>query len=172
MKQTKRKISVKEIALIGVMIATIEAAKQALASLPNVELVTLLIILYTLFFGKRIFLVLPVFVFLEGCIYGFGIWWIMYLYAWPLLAVITLIFRRQGSLWFWAIVSGFFGLAFGALCSIPYYFISGPEYAFGWWIAGIPFDIVHCISNFILCLVLFLPLRTVLNTVKKTYFQE
>ena len=45
----KPRLTTKDIALIGMMIATIEIVKRALAFLPNVELVTLLVILYTLF---------------------------------------------------------------------------------------------------------------------------
>lgn len=161
----KKNITIKDIVTAGLMLATIEVAKNALVFLPNVELVTLLIILYTLFFDKKIFFVIPGFVLLEGCIYGFGLWWIMYLYAWPLLAILTLLFRKQESVWFWSVFSGFFGLSFGALCSIPYFFISGPKGAIAWWIAGIPYDILHCISNFIICAVLFVPLRNVLKKV-------
>ena len=145
------------------MIATIEVAKNALAFIPNVELVSLLVILFTLYFGKKILFVIPAFILLEGCIYGFGLWWIMYLYVWPLLALITYIMRKQESVWVWAIMSGSFGLAFGALCSIPYIVLSGPKAAFAWWVSGIPFDILHCVSNFVLCLVLFNPLSKVMR---------
>lgn len=165
----KAAITAKDIALIGMMIATIEIAKFAMAALPNIELTSFLIILYTLYFGKRILFVIPAFILLEGCIYGFGLWWIMYLYAWPLLALITHLFRGQESTWFWSIVSGAFGLSFGALCAIPYLVLSGPGGAFGWWVAGIPFDVIHCISNFVLCLVLFHPLRTAMSKISSTF---
>ena len=160
---SKTKITVRDIAITGMMIATIEVAKNALAFIPNVELVSLLVILFTLYFGKKILFVIPAFILLEGCIYGFGLWWIMYLYVWPLLALITYIMRKQDSVWVWAIMSGSFGLAFGALCSIPYIVLSGPKAAFAWWVSGIPFDILHCVSNFVLCLVLFNPLSKVMR---------
>lgn len=161
--KSNTKITVKDIAITGMMIATIEVAKNALAFIPNVELVSLLVILFTLYFGKKILFVIPAFILLEGCIYGFGLWWIMYLYVWPLLALITYIMRKQNSVWVWAIISGSFGLAFGALCSIPYIVLSGPKAAFAWWVSGIPFDILHCVSNFVLCLVLFNPLSKVMR---------
>lgn len=161
-----RVLSAKNIALIGMMAATIEAAKCALSFLPNIELVSFLIILYTLFFGNLIFPAIPVFILLEGLLYGFGLWWIMYLYAWPLLALLTLLFRRQTSPLFWSVLSGLFGLFFGALCAIPYLFISGPRGAFAWWVAGIPFDILHCISNFFICLVLYTPMRKLLEKLR------
>lgn len=163
------KLSVKEIALIGMMTATLEAAKLALSWLPNVELVTILVLVYTLYFGKKIFFVIPVFVLVEGLIYGIGVWWIMYLYAWPLLAVLALVFRKVQNVYFWAVLAGAFGLCFGALCSIPYFFISGPLYAFSWWISGIPYDVLHGASNFVVCLLLFRPLTNLCKTVKKTF---
>lgn len=164
--KSRLKITAKDIAITGMMIAIIEVAKNALAFIPNVELVSLLIILYTLYFGRKILLVIPAFILLEGCIYGFGLWWIMYLYVWPLLVLITYLFRKQESVFVWAIVSGGFGLAFGALCSIPYIVLSGPKAAFAWWVSGIPFDIVHCVANFVICLVFFKPLSKVLSRMK------
>lgn len=151
-----------DIARMGMMAAVLEAAKYALSFLPNVELVTLLIILYTLCFGKKVLPVIAVFVLLEGCLYGFGLWWVMYLYTWPLLAGATYLLRRQRSAWVFSVLAGAFGLMYGALCSIPYLFVGGPAAAFSWWVAGIPYDIVHCVSNFILCSLLFRPLRNVM----------
>lgn len=165
----KKAFKVRDIALIGMMIATIEIAKFAMAALPNIELTSFLIIIYTLYFGKRILFVIPAFILLEGCMYGFGLWWIMYLYAWPLLALTVHLFRRQESAWFFSTLSGLFGLSFGALCSIPYIFLTGPKGAFGWWVAGIQFDVIHCVSNFVLCLVLFVPVRTAMNRISRLF---
>lgn len=159
----RERIGTKDIALIGVMIATIEAAKMALSFLPNVELVTLLIVLYALCFGWRSFYAVVVFVIIEGCLYGFGLWWVSYLYIWPLLAGLTLLFKKVESVWFFSIFTGAFGLCFGALCAIPQFFIGGANAAFVWWVAGIPYDLIHCVSNAVLTLVLFHPLRHVLR---------
>ncbi|HKM04949.1 MAG TPA: hypothetical protein VJZ04_10265 [Lachnospiraceae bacterium] len=159
------KLSILDIALIGVMVATIEVGKIALSFLPNIELVSLLIILYTLFFGKKVLYAIFTFVLIEGCLYGFGVWWIMYLYIWPLLALITYQFRHQRSVFLFSIISGTFGLFFGALCSIPYFFIGGISMAFSYWVSGLLFDVIHCIGNTVVCLTLFVPLRTVLKKV-------
>lgn len=161
------KLKTKDIVLIGMMVAMLEAVKLSLAVIPNVELVSLLIILFTLFFGPKIVYVLAVFVLLEGVMYGFGVWWIMYLYVWPLLALITWRLRKQESVWCFATLSGVFGLLFGAMCSIPYFFIGGWKMGVSWWIAGIPYDIIHGVSNFIICMVLFVPLRRILNKLNK-----
>ena len=162
---TKTNLTVKEIALMGVMIALLVVSVHIMAPLPNIEPVTLLVILYTLFFGKKVVYILASYILLEGCWYGFGIWWVMYLYAWPLLSFLTYLLRKKKSVWCFAILAGAFGLFYGALCSIPYFIVSGPAAGFGWWIAGIPYDIIHCVSNFIICLVLFRPLNYVLQRV-------
>lgn len=161
-----KSLKVKDIAQIGMMIATIEVAKNALAFLPNVELVTLLFILYTLTFGRKVLFVVPAFILLEGTIYGFGLWWVMYLYTWPLLVFITWLFRRQESVLFWSVLSGVFGLMFGALCSISYFIGGGVAAGVAWWIAGIPYDILHCIANFLICLILYVPLRGILHKMR------
>jgi energy-coupling factor transport system substrate-specific component len=160
-------LTIKDIALIGVMTATLEAGKMALSFLPNVEVVSLFIILYTLFFGRRTVYAIFTFVLIEGCLYGFGIWWIMYLYIWPLLSLLTWLFRKHAAPLPYALLSGTFGLFFGALCAIPYFIIGGWQMAFTWWIAGIPYDIIHCVANFLLCLILFQPLYRCLNQVNK-----
>lgn len=171
----KWKITVRDITLIGLMVAVIEVCKAALAFLPNIELTTFWMILFTLFFGRRIILVVPVFILIEGSIYGFGIWWVMYLYMWPLLAGVTWIFRKQNSVLFWSTLSGLFGLFFGFFCAIPYVligaaargFINGMYAGFTWWVAGIPWDILHAVSNFTLMAVLYHPIYRMMSRVTR-----
>jgi len=147
---------------MGFLTAVVFAAQVAMGFLPNIELVTLLFILYTLVLGKKVFFIIYVFVFLEGIFYGFGLWWINYLYIWTVQCIITLLLRKQTSVIFWSIISGFYGITFGALCSIPYFFMGGIPSAFAYWVSGIIYDIPHCIGNVIICLLLFKPLYKVL----------
>ncbi|MGN1147062.1 MAG: hypothetical protein ACI4TB_01485 [Lachnospiraceae bacterium] len=176
MKEKKHtlKLSVQDIALIGMMTAVIEVSKLALSFLPNVELVTFWIIMFTLFFGPKVIYSILVFILIEISIYGIQTWVIMYLYIWPALALLVYLFRKNNSIWFYSILSGLYGLLFGAFCSIPYIVIgsvgggirSGLLMAFNWWVAGIPFDILHGISNFALMLVLYVPVRELLNLLR------
>lgn len=161
--KNSRKLTIRDIAMMGVMTAILEVAKQALAFLPNIELITLLLILYTLCLGGKVIYVIFAYVMMEGLLYGFGIWWFSYLYVWPLLAAFAWLFRKQESVWFWSMFSGAYGLLFGALCAIVQLIIGGPAAAFTWWIAGIPYDLIHGAGNFVLCIVLFRPLKAVLN---------
>lgn len=165
----KIKILTKDIAVMGIMLAIIEAAKFALSFIAGVEIVTLLFILYTLFFDKKMVYVLPVFLIIEGIIGGFGIWWFMYVYTWAILIIVSYLFRKRTSMWFWSIISGLFGLLFGTLCCPVYFITFGTETAISWWIAGIPTDIIHGVSNFILCMILFKPLKKVMDNIKRKY---
>lgn len=148
---------------MAILTAILFMGQVVLSFLPNVEIVSLLIILYTLFLRRKVFFVIYSFVFLEGFLYGFGIWWFSYLYIWSLLACIVLLLHGNASLLFWGIVSGFFGLSFDALCSLPYLLSGGFAAAFSYWVSGLLFDVFHCIGNVVLCLLLFRPLYTLME---------
>lgn len=150
---------------MGMAVAIIEACKMVMQGLPNIEVTSFFVILFTLVLGNKMLLVVPAFTLIEGCVYGFGVWWVMYLYAWPLLALITWFIRKKDSVMLYSIVSGLFGLFFGALCSIPYLFIGGPSMMFSWWIAGIPFDLIHGASNFAIMFLLYKPTRRIMDRI-------
>ena len=72
-----------DLCLMAMMGTVMVVSKETLAALPNVELVSLLTILFTLVFRRRVLGALAVFLMLEGLLYGgFGLWWLMYLYVW------------------------------------------------------------------------------------------
>ena len=166
------KLSTRDITLIAMMVAVIEVSKFFMAQIPNVELTTFWIMMFSLYFGKRVFYAIIVFILIEGFVYGMQLWWIMYLYAWPLLAFVTMKLKDKSTLNM-SIVSCVFGLLFGFLCSFPYFFIGLPggitegiRTAFTWWIAGIPWDLVHGIANFIIMSLLHKPIEKVMNRYK------
>lgn len=163
----KARLSVFEITLIALFSALLVAVQVGLAVLPNVELVSILIIVFTMILQKKIAYVIAVFVLAEGVIYGFGTWWFCYLYVWLILAVIAYIFRKQREPLFWALVSGAYGLLFGTLCSFVYLFVLGPAGMLSWIISGLIFDVVHGVSNFAIALILFKPLISVTDILMK-----
>ena len=142
--------------------------KWILASLPNIEVVSLFTIVYTVFFGSTAFFAVIVFIIVEGIIYGIGWWFYGYLLAWPILFLIAYILRKRANRVNMSVASALFGLSFGMLCGIPYGIMFGLKAAVAWWIAGIPYDILHGVGNFIICLFLYDPLIRALNVVKKT----
>ena len=165
-KAERAGISIKDIVLIAMLSAILVVVHVAIAALPNIELVTLLIILYTLVFRWRTLPIIYVYAVLQGLIYGFGPWWFMYLYVWTILYLIVTLLRKNKSVIIWSVVSGIYGLIFGALCSLVYFFLGGIHTVIAFWIAGIQFDITHGIANFFICFVLFKPLYAILTKLK------
>jgi energy-coupling factor transport system substrate-specific component len=167
----------KDIVLIGMLGAVLVAVQYTLAFLPNIELVSLLIIVYSLVLNRKAPYIICLFILLEGLLFGFGLWWINYLYIWGILYLVVTILKKERSSFIWAMISGGFGFSFGALCSIPYFFMgvingslrNGLQSAFAYWIAGIPFDLIHGIANYIIALVLFKPIYQILT---KLYPQD
>lgn len=152
-------ITTRALAVLAVCTAALFGLQIALAPLPNIEVVTLLVMLYTRWFRGRALWIICVFAVLEGAFYGFELWWIVYLYVWPLLwLAVTLLGKAARPPLFWAAVSGIYGLAFGFLCSFPYLAVGGVHTALAWWVAGIPFDLVHGCGNFVLAMALYHPL--------------
>ena len=152
-------LTVRETCLLALFGALMFGTQVAMASLPNIHLVSMFIILATILFSWKALYSVAVFVMLEGLVYGFGIWWASYLYIWPILVIIAVPFRANDSALFWAVIAGVHGLCFGALCAIPYLFIGGWSAAVSYWIAGIPFDLMQCAGSFVLTLLLLMPLK-------------
>ena len=158
----KARLTALQVTELAMMLAMIEAVKRALDFIPNVELVTFLFLIFTILRGKRVILVSFAFTAMETLVFGTGLWVIMYLYVWPLEILLVMALhhrfpRDEDGYWWYCILAALFGLFFGAFCTIPYWIIGGPKVAVAWWIAGISTDIVHGVSNFLLCLVLFRP---------------
>lgn len=162
-----KRMSIYKLTRIALLSAILYVSKVALEFLPNVELVSLLIILYTLVFEKETFLTVTVFNLFELIQWGFGTWWISYLYVWPLLCLITLLLKKliKEEFLVWAIVSGAFGLIFGSLFAVVYIPIS-LSYALTYWISGLPWDVWHGVCNFILMMALGKPLYLLLIRMK------
>lgn len=149
--------------------ALLVGLQVALSFIPNIELVSLMIILFTRHFGRRTLLVIYVFTLLQGLIYGFGLWMVNYLYVWPILYFIAHWLRHERRAYIWAMVSGGFGLLFGALCSLVYLFVGGVAMMAASFVAGISFDLIHCAGNFMVALLLFAPLDKLLIKLKQQY---
>lgn len=158
------KLTIRQIALFGVLGALTFGAKVAMSALPNIEPVSLMVMLFAVVFGWKAMYPIYLYVVMEMLLYGISLWNINYLYIWAILAVLAMAMRKLQNPLLWALLSGFFGLAFGLLCS-PVYMIVMKSFDYGirWWIAGIPFDITHAIGNFVIALLLFTPLRNLLQ---------
>ena len=162
----KNGLSLGETVLFGMLGALTFALQVVMAPLPNIEPVSLLVMLFAVTFGWKSLYCVYTFVIMEVLFHGLGLWNINYLYVWTVLAMTAIAFRKMEPVLGWALLSGIFGLAFGALCGIVDVFIGGFGYAAAKWVSGIPFDLLHCGGNFAMALVLWKPLYQLLQKLK------
>ena len=146
-------------ALFAVLGALTFAAKYAMAWLPNIEPVSLFMLLYGAVLGRKGLYPTYLYVGMEILFFGLGLWNINYLYIWLVPLAAGWLLRDMENPLGWALAGGSFGLLFGALCAPVDVVVGGVEYAIAKWISGIPFDIAHCAGNFVIALVLFVPMR-------------
>lgn len=164
MKNSKPLITIGEVALFGVLGGLTFAAKLVMSGLPNIEPVSLMVMLFAVTFGKKCSYPISVYVAMEILVYGINLWNVYYLYVWLILAAAAYLMRKNREPILWAMLSGIFGLSFGALCGITDIFVlGGLAPAVAKWVSGILFDVVHCVSNFIIALLLFQPLRNLMD---------
>lgn len=157
-------MSAKKICRIAIVAAMMFVFKQALAFIPNVEVVTCIVCVGTIVFGWEMLLTTVVFSLLQIMIYGVGLWTLQYLYIWNILVLVVMllkgVIKRKTT---WCIVMALYGALFGAFCAIPY-LVGGLSMAVTWWVSGIPYDVVHAVGNFVIGLIAFNPLLRVMRS--------
>lgn len=151
------------VALVGIMAATISCAKLALSFLPNVEVVTFLIAVYSYVFGFAGVISALVFVCVEPLIWGFGAWVITYFIYWPALALLFCLLgkTKRGTRWSATGIALAMTLLFGVLSSvIDVLFLTGiTPYFFGnlllFYSRGFVFYAIQLACNAVLFFTLF-----------------
>ena len=130
-------------------------SKIVMEFLPNVHLLGMLTMAYTIAFGIKALIPIYIYVTLNGIYAGFSMWWLPYTYIWTILFVITLLLPKRiprgVKLAIYPTICALHGFAFGVLYAPAQALIFGFDLkqTITWIIAGIPFDIVHGVSNFI-----------------------
>lgn len=167
-----RDMRARDIALIPLLSASITVGKLALSFIPNVEIVTLLFMVYTVSFGiKRSLLASVIFVTVEILIHGFSTWVLGYYFVWPVLIIVTWLLKdKLKSEFGYAAIAGIFGFLFGAFIAVFESFFYGWAHGFAYWLRGILFDVVHGVSNYIIALLLFKPLSRILKAQVERFF--
>ena len=155
-------MTTRKLVALSLLAAVMVGLQVGLAALPNIEAVSLLVMVYTVVLGSGVAYILAVFVVLEMLLWGVHTWVLSYLYVWAVLAALAWLLRRMESRLGWALLSGAYGLSFGALCALVYLPVGGWRMFAATWVAGIPFDLLHCGGNFVMALLLFRPCRRVL----------
>lgn len=166
MKNTKRGrliFDARSVALIGIMTATLTCGKLVLASLPNIEVVTLLCALWGYSFGIYGVIASGLFVMIEPLIYGIGSWLISYIIYWPTVAIIFMLLGRKkiNSRWIFTATAVGLTLLFGILSSVidSAFYLGINEHYFTnlviYYIRGSVFYAVQTVTNAALFLTLF-----------------
>lgn len=167
------KLTIKEIAVFGMLGGVMYASKLMLEFLPNVHLLGVFIVALTVVYRFKALYPIYVFIFLTGLFNGFGLWWIPYLYIWAILWGAVMLLPKNINPKFapivYMIVSALHGYMFGTLYApaqaLLFHFSFKQTIA--WIIAGLPWDAIHGTSNLI-CGILIVPLIKALTTAEKS----
>ena len=163
-----RKLPLRQLIIFALLGAIMFISKIAMEGLPNVHLLGMLTITYTLVYRWRALIPIYIYVLLNGLFAGFNAWWVPYLYIWTILWAFTMILPKNMPKWLACIVfpllCGLHGLAYGTLYSPAQAIMFGLDFkeAVAWIIAGLPFDAIHGLSNLAVGLLIY-PLSTLLK---------
>ena len=128
-------------------------SKVIMSVLPNIHLLGMLTMTYTVVYRAKALIPIYIYVMLDGLFSGFNFWWLPYLYIWTILWAITMLLPKKMPLKIAAIVypiiCALHGFAFGTLYAPAQALMFGLnfEQTVAWIIAGIPFDMIHGVSN-------------------------
>ena len=148
--------------------AVMYASKLLMEVAPNIHLLGVFTIAFTVVYRKKALYPIYIYVILNGIFSGFAVWWVPYLYVWTVLwgAVMLLpkhLPKKIRALVYMAVCAGH-GFLFGTLYAPAQALLFGMRFQgrASWIIAGLPFDFIHGVSNFF-CGILIVPVITALR---------
>lgn len=122
--------------------------------IPNVHLLGMFTMVYTLVYRKKALIPIYVYVMLNGVFAGFSPWWIPYLYIWTILWGITMLLPKKMPVKIAAVVypiiCALHGFLFGTLYAPAQAIMFGLNFQqmIAWIISGLPWDAIQGIGNF------------------------
>ncbi len=152
------------------------SSRVAMALLPNIHLLGMFIMVFTITFRAKALIPLYVYIFLEGLYAGFAPWWVPYLYVWTVLWGVTMLLPRKmtdtTARIVYPIVCMLHGLLFGVLYAPGQALLYGLnlEQTLAWTATGLTFDILHMVGDFAAGL-LVLPLSKLLLRLREKYLR-
>ena len=165
------KLSVKELAVFGMLGTLMCISKYVMEFLPNMHLLGVFTVAFTVVYRKKALFPIYIFVFITGIFSGFATWWIPHLYIWTVLwGAVMLIPKnmpKNVAPIVYIVVCGLHGFLNGILYAPSQALLFGLDFkgTVAWIVAGLPFDMVHGFSNLILG-VLIVPIIKVLKKLK------
>jgi len=166
------KLTVKEIAVFGMLGALMYASKVIMEVAPNVHLLGVFTIATTVVYRKKALYPIYIYVLLNGVFSGFATWWIPYLYLWTVLWGVTMLLPQKLPKAvrpvIYMIVNACHGFLFGTLYAPSQALIFGLDFdaTIAWIIAGLPWDFIHGVSNFF-CGILIVPIISALRRLER-----
>ena len=167
------KLTVREMAVFSMLGAVMYASKMIMELLPNIHLLGVFTIAFTVVYRKKALYPIYIYVLLNGIFSGFATWWVPYLYVWTVLwAVIMLLpknINKKAEPFVYMIICALHGFLYGVLYAPVQAIFYGLslEGIVAWIVAGLPFDMVHGVSNFF-CGMLIMPIVATLRLAERT----
>lgn len=161
------KLTIREMAVFGMLGALMYASKMIMEIAPNVHLLGVFTIAFTIVYRKKALYPIYIFILIIGVFNGFATWWIPYLYVWTVLWAITMLLPKKMPKKFrpivYMILNACHGFLYGTLYAPAQVILYGLNFEkmIAWIVAGLPFDFIHGVSNF-LCGILIMPIISVL----------
>lgn len=171
------KLTVRELTIFSMLGAVMYASKMIMEFAPNIHLLGVFTIAFTVVYRKKALYPIYIYVFLNGMFAGFNMWWIPYLYLWTVLWGITMLLPKNMPKAIapivYMVVCALHGFAYGTLYAPAQALMFGLNFdgMIAWIIAGLPFDMIHGISNFF-CGILIVPIITVLRLAEKNVTKD
>ena len=171
------KLKTRELAIFGMLGAIMYVSKIIMEWIPNVHLLGMLTMAYTLVYRRKALYPIYVYVFLNGALAGFNTWWIPYLYVWTVLWAATMLLPRnmpsKVAPVVYMIVCALHGFGFGILYAPAQALLYGFtfEQTLAWIASGFSFDVIHGIGNFF-CGMLIIPIASLLKMLERSSVQE
>lgn len=154
-KADKRKrLTTTDITIFAMLGALMFCSKIIMEFLPNVHLLAMFTMVYTLVYREKALFPIYVYVLLNGIFAGFATWWIPYLYIWTVLWAVTMLLPKKMptpvAAIVYPVVCGLHGLGFGTLYAPTQALLFGLDFEgmIAWIIAGLPWDFVHGVGDF------------------------
>lgn len=148
------------------------ASKMIMEVAPNVHLLGVFTIAFTVVYRKKALYPIYTYVLLNGIFCGFATWWIPYLYLWAVLWGATMLLPKRIPEklrpLIYMLLCAAHGFLFGTLYAPAQALLYGLSFQkmIAWIISGLPWDFVHGVSNFF-CGILIVPIIKILTFLEK-----
>ena len=144
----------RDMLIFAMLGALMFASKQVTEVLPNIHLLGMFTMVYTLVYRKWALVPIYVFVFLTGLLHaGFALWWVPYLYLWAVLWGVTMLLPKKlpvkVQVPVYMAVCALHGLCYGTLYA-PFQALAygyDLKQTLTWIAAGFPWDVTHAVGN-------------------------